>query len=158
VCGRKRRIETMNATVAYNTTSAGLTGITNLAAQSGTIGTIFGATLLVGLVIGVVASAHSWNTKGWLYKLAKWLLQNVGENVMYGIGTSAVIGSVYYVGSEISKFGESNPHFLYDLGIFCGEAILVVAGLAILGYISKPVWHFAADYASGKEERKVKKC
>lgn len=147
--------ETM--TIAYNATASGLTGITNLASQSGTLGTIFGMTLLVGLLVGVFASAHSWNTKGWLYKLVAWLLQNVGENVLYGIGTMTIVGSVYYVGSELSKFGENNPRFLYDLGIFCGEAVLVIAGLAILGWATKPVWNFANDYASGKK-KKVKAC
>ena len=140
----------MNQT-AMNATASGLTGITNLASQSGTLGTIFGMTLLVGLLVGVFASAHSWNTKGWLYKLVKWLLLNVGENVLYGIGTSATIGGVYYVGSELSKFGESNPHFLNDLLVFCGEALLAVAALALIGWISKPVWNFLGDYASGKK-------
>jgi hypothetical protein len=146
----------MNETIAYNATASGLTGITNLASQTGTIGTIFGATLMVGLLVGVLASAHSWNTKGWLYKLVKWLLQNVGENVLYGIGTSLTVGGIYYVGSELSKFGESNPHFLNDVLVFCGEALLAVAALALIGWISKPVWNFIGDYASGKKRKAVR--
>ena len=140
----------MNQTV-MNATANGLTGLSNLGAHTGTLGTIFGATIVLGLLFGAFASAHSWNTKGWLYKLVKWLLQNVGENVLYGIGTSAIIGGVYYVGSELSKFGEANPRFLFDLGLFCGEALLAVAALALIGWISKPVWNFAANYASGKK-------
>ena len=143
----------MEPTIAYNASSAGITGITNLASQSGSIGTILGMTILVGLIIGVLGSAHSWNTKGWLYKLVKWLLKSVGENVLYGVATASVVGGVYYVGSELSKFGEANPHFLYDMGIFCGEAILVVAGLALLGWASKPIWDYAGDYASGKKAK-----
>jgi hypothetical protein len=38
--------------VAYNATKSGLTGITNLAAQSGTIGTILGAVIIIGLLLG----------------------------------------------------------------------------------------------------------
>ena len=37
---------------AYNATANGLTGITNLAAQSGTIGTILGAVIIIGLLLG----------------------------------------------------------------------------------------------------------
>jgi hypothetical protein len=37
--------------VAANATGAGLTGITNLAAQSGTIGTVIGAAVLIGIVL-----------------------------------------------------------------------------------------------------------
>jgi len=141
----------MEPTIAYNASSAGLTGISNLATQTGTIGTIFGSVIVIGMLMGVFVSMHSWNTKGWLFKLIKWLLQNVGENVLYGLGTTAVVGGVYYVGSELSKFGEANPRFLFDLGLFCGEALLAVAALALIGWISKPVWNFAANYASGKK-------
>ena len=38
--------------VAHNATGSGLTGITNLAAQSGTIGTILGAVIIIGLLLG----------------------------------------------------------------------------------------------------------
>jgi len=38
--------------VAYNTTGYGLTGILNLANQSGTIGTILGAVVIIGLLMG----------------------------------------------------------------------------------------------------------
>ena len=38
--------------VAYNATGYGLTGITNLANQSGTIGTIIGAAILIGIILG----------------------------------------------------------------------------------------------------------
>ena len=141
----------MNQT-AMNATASGLTGITNLASQSGTIGTVVGSAVVVGLLMGTFISAHSWNTKGWLYKLVKWLLLNVGENVLYGIGTSLTVGGIYYVGAELSKFGETNPHFLNDLLVFCGEALLAVAALALIGWISKPVWNFAADYALGKKK------
>lgn len=39
-------------TVAFNATGSGLTGITNLAQQSGTIGTILGAVVMIGLLMG----------------------------------------------------------------------------------------------------------
>ena len=39
-------------TVASNATASGLTGVTNLAAQSGTIGTILGAVIIIGLLLG----------------------------------------------------------------------------------------------------------
>ena len=45
--------------VAYNATGSGLTGITNLATQSGTIGTIMGAAIL----IGIIASAFYFSKK-----------------------------------------------------------------------------------------------
>ena len=38
--------------VAYNATGYGLTGITNLANQSGTIGTVIGAAIIIGIVVG----------------------------------------------------------------------------------------------------------
>lgn len=37
--------------VAYNATGFGLTGITNLANQSGTIGTIMGAAVIIGILV-----------------------------------------------------------------------------------------------------------
>jgi len=39
-------------TVAWNATGSGLTGVTNLAGQSGTIGTILGAVIIIGLLLG----------------------------------------------------------------------------------------------------------
>lgn len=39
-------------TVASNATGYGLTGIVNLASQSGTIGTILGAVIIIGLLMG----------------------------------------------------------------------------------------------------------
>ena len=39
-------------TVAWNATKSGLGGITNLAGQSGTIGTILGAVIIIGLLLG----------------------------------------------------------------------------------------------------------
>ena len=38
--------------VAYNATGSGLTGIANLASQSGTIGTVIGAAIIIGIVLG----------------------------------------------------------------------------------------------------------
>ena len=40
-----------SGSVAYNATQYGLTGITNLANQSGTIGTVIGAAILIGIVL-----------------------------------------------------------------------------------------------------------
>ena len=40
------------STVASNATNYGLTGVTNLANQSGTIGTILGAVIIIGLLLG----------------------------------------------------------------------------------------------------------
>jgi hypothetical protein len=40
------------SSVASNATADGLTGITNLAGQSGTIGTILGAVIIIGLLLG----------------------------------------------------------------------------------------------------------
>ena len=148
----------MNATVVYNTSSAGLTGITNLSMQSGSIGTIFGSTLLIGLLLGAIASAHSWNTKGWLYRAVKWLLANFGENVVYGIATSFSIYSIYFIGSEISKFGENNPRFLSDMAFLFGEVIVATTALSLIGFFTKPIWGWLFAYISGKTEKKVKKC
>ena len=38
--------------VAYNATNYGLTGISNLSQQSSTIGTVLGAVVLLGLIMG----------------------------------------------------------------------------------------------------------
>ena len=40
---------------AYNATQQGLTGINNLASQSGTIGLILGAVVIIGLLMGAFA-------------------------------------------------------------------------------------------------------
>lgn len=40
-----------SGTVAYNATTKGLEGIKNLADQSGTIGVILGASILIGILI-----------------------------------------------------------------------------------------------------------
>jgi hypothetical protein len=146
----------MEPTIAYNASSAGITGITNLASQTGTIGTIFGSVIVIGMLMGVFVSMHSWNTKGWLYKLVKWLLKSVGENVLYGVATASLVGGVYYVGSELSKFGEANPYFLRDIAFFCGEAIVAIAALALVGWASKPVWNYCYDYATGTKKKVVK--
>lgn len=45
--------------VAYNATGYGLTGITNLANQSGTIGTVIGAAIIIGIVVGAFYFAKS---------------------------------------------------------------------------------------------------
>ena len=45
--------------VAYNATGYGLTGITNLSNQSGTIGTVIGAAVLIGIVIAAFAMSRS---------------------------------------------------------------------------------------------------
>lgn len=143
----------MEPTIVMNTTS---TGLMNISTQTGSIGSIFGMAILVGLLVGAFGSMHSWNTKGLLYRLVKFLIKNVGENVLYGAGTSAVIGGIYYVGTEMSKFGEANPRFLLDVLVFCGQAVLVVAFLAILGYATKPIWNFAIGYAQGEPTKKAK--
>lgn len=39
-------------TAAYNATTNGITGIGNLSAQSGVIGTVLGAVVLIGLLMG----------------------------------------------------------------------------------------------------------
>ena len=43
--------------IASNATGQGLTGITNLAGQAGTIGTVIGAAVLIGIVVGAFAMA-----------------------------------------------------------------------------------------------------
>ena len=42
-------------TTASNATTGGLAGITNIATQSGTIGTILGAVIIIGLLMGAFA-------------------------------------------------------------------------------------------------------
>ena len=143
-------------TIMMNATTSGLMGITNLSSQTGSLGTVFGAAILIGLIMGIGASLHSWNSKGWLFKLVKWLMNNVGENVLYGTLTSGVIGGVYLGGKTLSEFGEANPKFLYDMAFLFGEGIAIVAGLAIIGYISKPAWNFAYDYMFCQDKKKVK--
>ena len=44
--------------VAYNATGFGLTGVTNLANQSGTIGTVIGASIIIGIVVGAFYFAN----------------------------------------------------------------------------------------------------
>ena len=39
-------------TVAWNATNQGLTGVLNLSQQSGTIGTVIAASVLIGIVLG----------------------------------------------------------------------------------------------------------
>jgi hypothetical protein len=139
-----------NETIIMNTSSSGLM---TFASQSSGIGTIAAIAILIGLISGAVMSAHSWNTKGWLYKLVKFLILTVGENALYGIATTTVVGGVYYIGSEMAKFGDANPHFLADALIFCGQGLVVIAGLVVVGWITKPVWNYVHAYAQGKEKR-----
>ena len=143
----------VDGTLVMNVSSSGLTGLTNLSSQTGTIGTVLGGALMIGLVVGAITSAHSWNTKGWLYRIVKWLMYSLGENVMYGVATTALVGTIYYVGSELGKFGENNPHLLYDIAWFAAVAIAAIVGLAILGYITKPIYRFAYDYATGNSSK-----
>lgn len=141
--------------VVMNATGYGIIGITNLASQTGTVGTILGSAIIIGLLCGAFMSAHSWNTKGWLYRLLRWLFQSIGENVAYGLGTTLVAGCIYYVGNELSKFTGSNPKFLYDMAVLVGEGVAVIAFLAILGWASKPMWTFAKNYAAGTPVKKA---
>ena len=141
--------------MVYNVSSSGITGITNFASQTGSLGTIFGMALVLGVMLGAVGFTHSWNTKGWLYKLVNWLLKNVGENILYGCGTLFVLGSIYFIGTELSKFGESNPNLLYDVGYFIFKSVLVVGIVALIGYIAKPFWNYIIAYAYGRKQKRV---
>ena len=47
----QRNLPSSNS-VAYNATGYGLTGISNLSQQSGVIGTILGAVVMIGLLMG----------------------------------------------------------------------------------------------------------
>jgi len=141
----------MNETMVYNTTTNGLM---NLSMQTGTVGTIFGSTIILGLLISVLMGSHSWNTKGWLYKLVKYIIQTFGENVLYGVATTTFCGSIYYIGSELSKFGEANPRFLSDVVLFIGEAAIVLIVLAFVGFLTKPLYEIAWEYATGKDNNK----
>ena len=45
-------------TVAWNATNSGLTGVTNLASQSGNIGLILGAVVIIGLLLTAFLVTH----------------------------------------------------------------------------------------------------
>ena len=144
----------MNETVmVYNMSGSGLTGITNLSTQTGSLGTIIGSAFLIGMLLSVVLSLHSWNTRGWLYKTIKWLLQNVGENFVYGVATCGIVGGIYYVGEQLGKFGQSNPHLLTDIAWFGVITIAGIAFVSLVGYATKPIWNFAYSYATAKKRR-----
>ena len=143
--------------VVMNATGYGLTGITNLASQTGTIGSVLGAAVLIGLLVGAVAMSHSWNTRGRIYKLVQWLLKNVGSNFCYGVGTITTGAAIWFIGSTMSQFSESNPHLLSDAILFTGQAAIVIAFVCVVGFITKPIWNFIGDYASGKKQKKVVK-
>jgi hypothetical protein len=140
-------------TVVMNATSMGLTGITNLSSQTGTIGSVLGAALLIGLIMGAFASAHSWNTRGWLFKLVAWLVKNVGVNFVYGTASITIVGSIYYIGNEIGKFAGDNPNLLGDALRYGLYAIMAIAAVAIIGYITKPIYRFAYGYATGNSSK-----
>ena len=146
----------MNETIVMNATGYGLTGLTNLSMQGGAIGTILGATLVVGLILGVFASMHSWNSKGRLYKIFVWLLRNLGENVVYGGATVSIVGAIYYIGDELSKFGASNPNILQDIAWYSVLFVGGIALLAIIGYATKPIYQFAYDYATARPKKVVR--
>lgn len=146
----------VDGNIVMNASSSGLTGLNSFATQTGTVGTIAMMAIVIGLIIGAITASHSWNTKGWLYKLVKFLLLTVGENALYGVATTAVVGGVYYIGSEMAKFGDSNPHFLSDAAIFLGQGLVIIACLVVVGYITKPIWNYAHAYAMGKETKKVR--
>ena len=144
-----------NETIVMNA-SSNMVGLNSLSTQMPVIGTVLGSALVIGILVGALAGMHSWNTKGWLYKLVKFLLLTVGENALYGVATTAVVGGVYYIGSEMAKFGDSNPHFLSDAAIFLGQGLVIIACLVVVGYITKPIWNYAHAYAMGKETKKVR--
>jgi hypothetical protein len=136
-------------TTTMNATANGISGLTNLSSQTGTLGTFFGMAILLGLIVGGLVASNSWNTKGWLYKLVRWLISNIGENVLYGIISTTFIGGVYYIGSELSKFGDANPRFLYDVCFLFGEVVAAILLLAIIGFATKPIWEFVYSFATG---------
>ena len=141
------------ATIAYNATASGLTGLTNFSTQTGTLGTLFGSAVLIGILMSVMFSMHSWNTRGWLYRTIKWLLANVGENFVYGVGTCGLIASIYYIGDTLGKFGQSNPHILADVAWFGFIAVAGIAFVSLIGYATKPLWNFAYNYTTAKKRR-----
>ena len=142
-------------TVMNATSSMGMSGLTNLSSALPGIGTAFGAMLAVGLILGAFASVHSWNTKGWLYRLVKWLIFTLGENVVYGLTSAVFAYSVYFIGEQISNFGASNPNFLYDMAWLGVQGVAVILMLAVFGYFTKPVYKFLYDYASGKKTKRA---
>lgn len=136
--------------VVYNTTSSGLT---NLASQTGSVGTVFGVALLLGLIMGVFYSAHSWNMKGWLYRLVRFLTYTIGENFLYGSTTIAFGYSVYWIGSELGKYSESNPELFFDILRFGIVAITAITVIVMIGYITKPIYNLAWNYACGNRKK-----
>jgi hypothetical protein len=141
--------------VVMNASSSGLTGITNLASQTGTIGSIIGAAVLVGILMGAVVAAHSWNTRGRLYRFVQWLLKNVGSNFCYGTATVFTLGSIWYIGNFMSQFSDSNPNLIGDVLLYTGGLVAIVVVVSIVGYITKPAWNFLGSYVSGDRKKKV---
>lgn len=139
--------ETM--TIAYNATGSGLIGITNLASQTGTIGIIIGSAFLLSVLVGVLASMHSWNTKGVLYRFIKWLIETAGTNACYGFGTVATITTIFYLGSAFSNLTESNPRFLQDFTWLVFIIIGSFSALSLIGWATKPLWLELEAYANG---------
>ncbi len=146
----------MNETMVFNASSSGLTGLTTLSTQGGTLGTVLACALVIGVLGGAIVSAHSWNTKGRLYRFLIWLVQTLGTNFAYGLATFIAIGSVYFIGEQMAKFGDSNPNFLGDAVWFAVQAFGYIIIVCVVGWMTKPVWNAIGDYVSGKKKKVIK--
>lgn len=141
----EQNITTFNASMSGS-------ALTTLSTQMPVIGTVLGVGLVLSVIIGALIAAHSWNKKGWLFKLYNWIMANIGENFIFGATTIFICGSIWYIGNELSKFGESNPHLLTDVLWFSFLGIAGIIGVAIIGYITKPIYTWAYDYATAKKK------
>lgn len=139
--------------VVMNSTTMGLTGVTNLSTQTGTIGTIFGGALLVGAITLGMLVMHDYNRrKGFFWELI---------NFFIGFGLfKALIGAwsvfVVWAGYEIAKWlgssdGQGSLSWLFEYGLL---ALFVFIALIIIGMATQPIWEFLLEYATNPKRRK----
>ena len=123
--------------VMMNATSSGLT---NLATQLPTVGTIGGGGLMLIVVFGVMAYlAHEFNSRNsWLAKLWAWLSNTGVVKAMIGLFTMCFVGACWMLADFLGSSGgqELTHTLLYGVGIL----IMAFVGLIAVGHLSEPIW------------------
>jgi predicted membrane protein len=134
-------------TVVMNATATGVMGLTNLANQSGTIGTVLGGSILIGIVLSAFYFSHDYHTnkKGWLWKAWHYLIE-IGFVKMV-IGGATVCGVWSFV-NIVDWMGKNiTTDSAVDVVSFLAYPILGIAALIMIGYITEPFYNWAWQYA-----------
>ena len=144
-------IDIMN--VSTSTTSM---GVTTLATQMPTVGTMGGIGAFILVLAVCIQLAHEINIKGtWLYRFWKWLSETAFFKALVGLWTCLVVGSVWFIGDWIASGDGTAFAWTVVQGAF--YVVLAFAGLVVVGYLTEPLWVFICYYVFGEETTKPRK-